>query len=367
MASFRKRGKFWEYRIREKELVGNSPISQGGFRTKSEAKSAADKIEHELRMGLNRDQGEMLFTDYYDRWMNAYKIGAFSEATDSEYLFVSRLLKKHFKNVKLNELTKLDYQNFLNDYSVDKAKATVQKTHKKIAPCLRDAFENKHINLNITSNVVFRGADSQKESEKYLNLHEAKKLTNALLDGLNHSMTTRYMAILQLATGMRIGEIMGLQFKDFDFLHNRVDINKSWDYKYTHEFKPTKNKETRNISVDQNTMKVVREFYNHQMKQKVKDRHRRTFAVNGSVPVPDSVNEMLARACRRASIERVTSHNLRHTHASMLILQGADIAYISERLGHKSITITLEVYSHVLDELRSKGEEQSLDIMDNLY
>ena len=115
MATYRKRGNKWEYRIREKALVGDEPISEGGFNTKSEARAVATKIENDLRNGLNRNQGEMLFSEYYDRWMNTYKIGVFSEVTDEEYLFVSRLIKDNFKNVKLKDITKLAYQEFLND------------------------------------------------------------------------------------------------------------------------------------------------------------------------------------------------------------------------------------------------------------
>ena len=367
MATFRKRGNYWEYRIRERELVGDDPISKGGFRTKSEAKAEADKVEFELRVGVNRDEGNMLFPQYYERWIEAYKLGAFSFTTDEEYLHALRLVQKHFKNMKLKDITKLDYQNFLNEYSDGKARSTVQKVHKKIAPCLREAFENNHMNVNVTSKVVLRGAEGQKESEKYLNLSEAQKLMEGLLKGLNNTMTTRYMVILQLATGMRISEVMALQFKDFDFLHNRVNINKSWDYKRSNDFAPTKNKGQRNILVDEKTMSIIRKFYDHQLSQKVQDNKQRVFAVKGDVPIPASANEMLRRACKRIGIQRVTTHAMRHTHASMLILQGADITYVSERLGHKSITITLERYSHVLNELRTKGEEQSLEIVASLY
>lgn len=367
MATYRKRGNKWEYRIREKDLVGDEPISGGGFSTKSEARAVATQIENDLRMGLNRDNGEMLFSDYYDRWMNAYKIGVFSEVTDEEYLFVSRLVKSNFKNVKLKGVTKLMYQNFLNEYSEGKAKATVQKTHKRIAPCLREAFANRHVSVDVTHNVVFRGLDSQKESEKYLNLHEAEKLTKALLDGLNNSTVTRYMAVLQLATGMRVGEVMALQFKDIDFLHNQISINKKWDYKFTNDFAPTKNKESRTIAIDKDTLKIIRPFYDYQMNQKVQDHKQRLFASKRTVPSVDAVNGMLQRACKRAGIQRVTSHALRHTHASMLILEGAPVPYISERLGHKSITITLEAYSHVLDELKDKGDKEVLRIVSGLY
>jgi integrase len=370
MAGYRQRGKKWQYRIKH----NGEEISKSGFATKAEAKAAADIVEYELQMGINHNKGDMLFPHYYEQWINAYKLGAYSESTDDGYREALTLVEKYFGSTKLKNMTRLDYQNFLNDYAENGArgkkkiaKSTVKKTHMRIAASLRDAHEEGLIKTDVTKKVTFKGKDSQEEGEKYLNLNESEKLLDTLLNGLNNSMTTRYMVILQLATGMRIGEVMGLQFKDLDFLRNRVNVSKKWDYKHTNDFAPTKGRESRNISVDGSTMKVIRKFYDHQMNQKIKDSKERLFAVRGKVPSVEGVNGMLTRACKRIGIERVTSHAMRHTHASLLILQGNDIAYISERLGHKDITVTLETYAHVLKELRAKGEQESLAVMENLY
>src|SRR5699024_2203661 len=161
--------------------------------------------------------------------------------------------------------------------------------------------------------------------------------------------------------------IMGLQFKDINFLNNRIDINKSWDYKYTNDFKPTKNRESRNISVDKNTMEIIKRLYDHQLSKKIQDNKQRLFAVNGKIPDINAVNKALRRACKRAGVQEVTSHALRHTHASLLILNGVSMTYISQRLGHQTISITEEVYSHVLDELAVKNEKESADMFFNIY
>lgn len=367
MASFRRRGDRWEFRIREKDLVGDDPISKGGFRTKAEAKAAADKLEYELRMGVHSNDGNMLFSDYYERWMNAYKIDTVAEATKREYSRALNLVNEHFSGVRLKDMTSIDYQTFLNDFSEGRARSTVKKLHKKIAPSLRRAFRDNHISVDVTYEVSFRGYESQKESEKYLNHKEYENLIEALLDGLELTMTTRYMILLQSATGMRIGEIMALQFKDIDFLHNRIDITKGFDYKYDQKFIPTKNKLTRNIEVEKEVLDIIRPFYDYQHNQKIKDSQQRLFAVKGKVPSVGGVNGTLKRACRRADIQKVTSHALRHTHASILILQGVDLAYISERLGHKDMTVTLETYSHVLNELRVKEEKEASKVMKSFF
>lgn len=367
MAGFRQRGKTWQYRIKHK----GEEISKGGFRTKAEAKVAADKVEYELNIGIQVNKGDQLFIDYYKQWIKTYKLGVFSIDTDRYYENAARLVEKSFPNKKLKEITKDDYQQFLNEYAANDgdelAKETVRKTHNKVGASLKDAHANGYIAHNPTYNVTIRGADGVKDSEKYLHEGESKELVKELLNGIQLNYVTRYMLILQLATGCRISEIMALQFKDIDFKANRIDINKSWDYKYEHDFKSTKNKETRNISVDKKTMAIIKEFYDYQRSKKVLDSKQRLFERNGKIPSPVAINKALSKACARAGIQRVTSHAMRHTHASLLLLNDVNLAYISKRLGHRDITTTSEVYSHVLREMEAKNEKESADMFYNIY
>ena len=363
MASFRRRGKTWQYRIRH----NGEEISKSGFRTKAEAKVAADKIEHELNIGINVNKGEQLFTDYFKQWFNTYKKEKYSDDNDQSYKHAMELAGEYFEGLKLKEIDHEAYQSFLNEYSKGRAKATVKKANDKVGAPLRHAFNHGHIPNNPTYKVKITGSEAQSESEKYLNKHEAEKLLKELLNGIRLDYTTRYMLILQLATGARIGEIMALQFKDMNFLNNRIDITKTWDYKYTNDFKPTKNKESRNISVDSKTMQIIKELFDYQTSKKIQDNKQRLFAIKGKVPDVNAVNKALKRACKRAGIQEVTSHALRHTHASLLILNGVSMAYVSQRLGHQTISITEQVYSHVLEELEIQNEKESADMFFNIY
>lgn len=221
--------KHGKYRIKH----GNQEISKGGFRTKAEAKVAADKVEHELNIGINVNKGNQLFNDYFKQWFNTYKKGKYSDDNDRSYKHAMAIADRYFGELKLKEIDHETYQNFLNDYSKGRARATVKKANDKIGAPLHHAFNHGHIPNNPTYKVKIDGDKAQKEAQNYLNKHEAEAVLKELLNGIRVDYTTRYMLILQLATGARIGEIMGLQFKDINFLNNRIDINKSWDYKET--------------------------------------------------------------------------------------------------------------------------------------
>lgn len=371
MASFRKRGSKWQYRITYHENGERKEISKSGFATKAEAKIHADKIEHELNFGLQINKGDQLFTEYYSQWIKTYKLGAFSPETDRFYETGEKIVHEYFPGKKLKEISREDYQSFLNKYAENngnmRAKETVRKMHYKIGASLDDAHANGYIPNNPTHRAIIRGMDGVKESEKYLNEGEAKKLLEALLDGLKISYISRYLLILQLATGMRVSEAMAITFKDINFKDRTLNIDKSWDYKFYHEFKPTKNKTTRKITVDQTTLNILRPLYDHQRSKKIQDQHQRLFESNGEVPSINAINKALKRACERSNVPVVTSHALRHTHASILLLNGISLPYISRRLGHRDITTTADIYAHVLKELEIKNDQESADIFYDIY
>lgn len=368
MVGVRKRGDKHQWRFTYTDENGERvEVSKSGYTTESEAKIAGMKEKIRQQSGINIEKGEMLFVEYYKEWIETYKIGAYSLETDRFYNDAVRIVEKYFKRVKLKDITRESYQRFLNDYSKGRARETVRKAHTKVGAPLRDAFQNGYIPLNPSYNPTFRGADSVKASEKFLHEREAKAVVEALLDDIQFNYISRYMLILQFATGMRISEVMGITIKDLDFLHNRININKTWDYKFNQGFQPTKNREERNISIDKETMAIIKEFYDHQLSRKIIDGQGRLFAHKGKIPSVAAVNKTLRRACKRAGVHEVTSHALRHTHASILILKGVNMAYISKRLGHKNISITSDTYSHVLDELEVKNEKETIDIFSSIY
>lgn len=119
-------------------------------------------------------------------------------------------------------------------------------------------------------------------------------------------------------TGMRFSEALAITPADFDFARQTLSVSKTWDYKGTGGFLPTKNKSS------------VRKIYN------------------------STVNDVLARNCRDCGISVISIHGLRHTHASLLLFAGVSIASVARRLGHASMTTTQKTYLHIIQELENK-------------
>ncbi|SFH83968.1 Phage integrase family protein [Pisciglobus halotolerans] len=88
---------------------------------------------------------------------------------------------------------------------------------------------------------------------------------------------------------------------------------------------------------------------------------------DGTPPSNNAANKSLSHACERAGIQVVTFHALRHTHVSIILYRGIDIASVAKRVGHSSPTTTMEVYTHVIQELQHKSYQISDNVIAELF
>lgn len=176
---------------------------------------------------------------------------------------------------------------------------------------------------------------------------------------------------LALATGMRRGEILALRWADVDPEHTRLQVVRTLQATRTGlVFEQPKTPRSRR------TVLLPAFIRPHLERQQSNQDHRRDEASEGweehdlvidrgdGAPLnPDTLSSGWARRLRRQKLPPVRFHDLRHAHATLLLLQGVHPKIVSERLGHASIGITLDTYSHVLPSLQS----QAADAFDALF
>ena len=142
---------------------------------------------------------------------------------------------------------------------------------------------------------------------------------------------------------------MAITPKDFDFPHQSLSVDKTWDYKGNGGFLPTKNKSSvRKIQLDWQTIVQFSELI------KDKPENEPLFAKEGVSVYNSTVNDLLVRRCKAAQVPVISIHGLRHTHASLLLFAGVTIASVARRLGHASMTTTQKTYLHIIHELENK-------------
>lgn len=363
MASFKKLKTGWQYRISYKDGDKYRTKSGNGFRTKKEAEIAARKVEDAIERKVNFDNP--IFVDYMQSWYETFKKRKYSVRTDQVIQHAIHVARSYFKDQKIKEITRTDYQSFINWYGANHTTETVRKVHNYCKSCLRDAMNDKLIDRDPAYRVSPIGNKQSKTEEmKFLSEHEVSLLIHSLKDGLKPQWESRYMALIAIATGMRFSEILGLTWNDIDFDEKTIRIDKTFDHANTREVKTTKTiSSKRTIVVDDSTLALISKY-----KIAVQKKHPEFLFIDGAgnFPSNNACNKSLKRACRRAGIKEVTFHSLRHTHCSLLIYKGFNIQYVSKRMGHANTSITFNVYGHVIDEMQQKENNRVGKVMEQI-
>ena len=300
---------------------------------------------------LNQFTRTDLFCDYYAQWVSVYKEGAIRKVTLDKYLMTQEWLKKLIPEVRLCDVTRIVYQQLLNDYAKTHERQTTMDFHHQLKGAILDAVDEGLIDHDPTRKVIIKGKQPTEKKIKYLNQYEL----HTLLKGLNlgKEISWDWFILLVAKTGMRFSEALALTPKDFDLSHQLLSVSKTWDYKGKGGFLPTKNKSSvRKIQID---WQIVVQF-SELLKDLPEDK---PIFVTKERVYNSTVNDILARHCRALEIPVISVHGLRHTHASVLLFAGVSIGSVARRLGHASMTTTQKTYLHIIHEL----ENQDVDLV----
>lgn len=292
-----------------------------------------------------KKQQKELFSDYFKRWITVYKEGAIRKVTMDKYKLSLSWVKKLVPKLKLCDIDRVTYQQLLNDYAKEHERQTTMDFHHHLKSAILDAVDEGLIERDPTRKVIIKGKSPREKKKKYLNQFELHTLLNGL--NLKDQINYDWLILLIAKTGMRFSEAIALTPADFDFSHQLLSVNKTWNYKDGGGFQPTKNKSSvRKIQLD---WMIVSQF-----SALVKD-----LPVNEPIFVEkaifnSTINNILNRHCTDLGIPVITIHGLRHTHASLLLFGGVSIASVAKRLGHSSMNTTEKTYLHIIQELENK-------------
>ncbi|MBC2173960.1 site-specific integrase [Listeria booriae] len=317
---------------------------------------------YELRR-LNKvaKKKEVLFCDYFDEWIEIYKVGAIAKITLDKYYNVAKQLRDICPKLFITDFDRREYQRIINVYAESHEKQTVKDFHHHVKACIKDLFHDGLIKKDPTYRAVLKGAEpTRTKKQKYLQKEELTKLLQSLDTS---KIGYGWFVMLIAKTGMRYSEALAITPADFDWTNQTVMIEKTWDYKDNTGFSKTKTTSSiRTIKID---WQIVGQF-----KPLLKD-----LAENEPVFIKklkdgtyqrqfnSTINNFLVSKCRAVGITEISLHALRHTHASILLAEGVSIHTISARLGHADIGVTQETYAHVLDELQKKDDQKMLSVL----
>ncbi len=286
-----------------------------------------------------------LFINYFERWIKVYKEGAIRPVTMNKYILALTWLKKLVPDIRMCDIDRIVYQRLLNDYAKFHERQTTMDFHHQLKGAILDAVDEGLISRDPTRKSIIKGKNPRQKKPKYLSQFELHTLINNL--SLGKEINWDWLILLIAKTGMRFSEALAITPKDFDFAHQSLSINKTWNYKEKGGFSPTKNKSSiRKIQIDWQTVVQFSEL----VKNKPEDEP--LFIVDKIYN--STMNDLLKRRCKQANVPVISIHGLRHTHASLLLFAGVSIASVAKRLGHASMTTTQKTYLHIIHELENK-------------
>lgn len=291
---------------------------------------------------INKDD---LFCDYYEKWIKIYKEGAIRKVTLDKYKMTLRWLRKLIPDLKIKYLTRISYQELLNEYALEHERQTTMDFHHQLKGSILDAVDEGLLDRDPTRKAIIKGKTPSVKKVKYINQFELHTLLDTL--ELKNEISWEWMILLIAKTGIRFSEALALTPADFNFSRQSISVSKTWDYKGEGGFLPTKNQSSiRKVQIDWQT--VI------QFSQLIKDLPAdQPIFVKGKV-YNSTVNGVLERYCKKAEVPVISIHGLRHTHASLLLFAGVSIASVARRLGHSSMNTTQKTYLHIIQELENR-------------
>ncbi|VDG20670.1 prophage Lp2 protein 2, integrase [Lactobacillus plantarum subsp. plantarum ST-III] [Lactiplantibacillus mudanjiangensis] len=380
MASIQKKNGKWAVRVSYYDEFGKRHFkNKNGFARKREAEQWANELEQsKFNQSIGKLDTSVTFSDYYLHWLKTYKFGKLARITEQEYRYTLRQIETLLPNVKLAEMTRIRYQEFINKFTYGSteqrakrhlnstepyhSKSSVEKLHGHIHAAVIDAVADQIIHSDFCFHVELGGHKGKSAQLKYLDAKDMQKLVTAVNQNIKLTSTSKSMIFTGLLTGMRVAEVSALTWPDIDWQLKTVRVNKSWDYVYGQKFKKTKTESSiRTITVTDDLLNHLKQLHALQIAAGLDNPDHLVFLNNrGRIPTPGACDVLLKKYHELLGIKRISFHGLRHTHASYLLYRGVKMEYISKRLGHKNSSITRNVYAHLMQE--DQEQEDALTI-----
>ena len=354
----KKTGK-WFVRVSYKDKkTGKYKVkSKHGFDTKKEASVVGAMLDEMAENGFEENDQDIVFADYFLKWAETYKFPKVSLSTQQKYLAVAALIEEHFGQIKMVNINRPKYQEFITARGVGRGQDTVEKTHYYIKSCVKNAMADGIIDKDFTFEAILTYSKPATKKAIVWNIEETKLFTQYLNQSVEFRDLMLYIAI---NTGLRIGEIYGLSYDDIT--ETTLSVNRGYDYNHTHGFTGAKNEASiRTISI---TPTIYRKIKQYQLSnRKHNDQYLFLDNQNKERISHTALTTYLAQICSALGIKVLTAHGLRHTHCSILIYKGININYISRRMGHSTVVETMKTYSHIIDELTQSQNEKMTEVL----
>jgi len=337
-----------------------------GYNTKKEAQTDLNKILYELEQGTFIIPSTDTLGEYLNYWIEQRKHNLSPTTVYGYKSMMQNHIIPELGNIKLAELKPLHLQKYYNLKLQTLSNQTVLHHHRMLRKALQDAKEWQLIKINPADHVEVPKA--KKYKAEVLNIDEIKILLKAL-EGDRLEVPISIILFL----GLRRGELLALKWSDIDYKNKTISIQRNLvrggdDGTELILKEPKTEESTRAIPISDNIIALLKK---QELKQKgnklkigkyYKDSNFIFTTEMGDLINPATFSRTFGDFIKKNNLKHVRLHDLRHTNATLMLKSNIPAKIASERLGHSNISTTLDLYSHVLDDM----ERETSDKLDNM-
>jgi len=361
-----KHGSNWRMRVVVGYNEKGNPIRRSRIansKNKREAQKELAAFITEIEAGEYIKPQKMLFKDFIEEWKKKYAEQELSPSTYETYCtHIRTRLKPKLGHIKLDEIKPIHLLNFVETLKISKRNdIDEQLSNSSINYCIRvmknifkRAFEWQFIKKNPAENIK-KLRDNYEEKQPY-SLEEVQ-----IIMALIEEEDSMYKLFFQLAiyTGLRRGELLGLEWKDIDLEKCLLTVNQTVSYaNSTYHVKEPKTKSSRRtISIPTSIVNTLKHYKNEWNLQRITcgelwEGGMYSFIFtswHGKPLYPNNLSKKWKKFLLKHNLREVNLHGLRHTSATLLLESGESIKVISSRLGHSKVGVTQDLYIHTLE------------------
>lgn len=292
-------------------------------KTRASEKEAYEELQQKIREKLE-DKVELKTIGFYKNEFLEIKKNTVSINTLASYKSILKLLDD---DINISDITKLEYEKKLNQY-----RETYSPQHIKLIKNIFNIFfkfiKSYYVptfDINLEFTLSKEDKFEEKQKIKYIETNKIQEV----LELITHPITKDFVTV-QLLTGLRAGELLAVTSNDIDIKNKTLSVNKT---KHASGIftSPKTLSSIRTIEINDRTLEILMRY------------------TSASETIFNTTVQTLNHNLKNV---KLSTHMFRHTHVALLVEAGVPIKVISERLGHSKIDTTLDIYTHVTENMK---------------
>ncbi len=327
--------------------------------------------EVEQKQLLNLEN--ITLADFVEKWVRDYAEPHLTTRGLQRYKELLDRILQAMGHLKLTEITPLHIAEFYSNLREDGVRKdnkpgglsqeTIKHHHTVLKKVLNDAVKWDLLVANPVLKI-----QTPKVEKKEAKFYDEEQMAQLLLALEDEEIQFRVLVKLYISTGCRRAEVVAFQWDDIDFNNNEIKIERALSYtRGGQQIKVTKTEKSRKIALPESTIKLLKEYRQHQNKKRLKKGLGKTQWLftgrGGELIFLDTAGKQFSRFVKKHSLAPITLQGLRHTHGTHLLAKGIDVRTVANRLGHSETSTTLDVYTHAL----KSADKAAANVIDQMF